>query len=439
MKFFRYSKIFAAASIALSSSVAFAQSIMVESGKPGGVYNVGEKIVWHLKVTGENASAVTKISYVLKEGQIKETGHGELLLKDGAADLEATMSSPGSIVAYLTAATGVPDKPTIKEFAGALVAPEQIQPSAPRPTDFDAFWKSKVEELQKVPMNPVLTPGESDRNTADYWQVTLDNIRGTHIQGQLSRPKGNQKLPALLIVQWAGVYPLQKGWVTQHGTNGWLTLNINAHDLPIDQQPSFYDDVLKTKLENNYSAIGNEDKDTSYFLRMYLSCYRAIEYLKSRDDWDGKTLVVMGSSQGGLQTLMIGGLYPGKITALIANVPAGCDQTGPAIERQSGWPMWWWQTKSRDAQKVRETARYYDVVNFASHITAPTLVAVGLIDQTCPPHGVYAAVNQMKGSKQVLVMERSDHQGKGNTQAPYYQRSAVWLQELVKGNAPPLR
>ncbi len=423
-------------SILFNSVAAYAQTITVQSGKPGGVYNVGEKIVWHLTVTGDGASNVSKIAYVLKEGQMKETGRGELTLKDGAADLETTMSTPGSIMAYLTA-TGESGKPTLKERAGALVAPEQIKPSAPPPDDFDAFWKSKVEELHKVPMNPILTPGDSGSDTADYWKITLDNIRGTHIQGQLSRPKGDKKYPALLIVQWAGVYPLQKNWVTQHGAEGWLTLNINAHDLPIDQTQAFYDDALKTKLEKNYTAIGNEDRDNSYFLRMYLSCYRAIEYLKSRPDWDGKTLVVMGTSQGGLQTLMIGGLYPGKISALIANVPAGCDQTGPVIGRQAGWPMWWWQTANRDIVKVRETSRYYDVVNFASRITAPTLVATGLIDETCPVHGVCAAFNQMKGPKELVVMERSDHQGHNNSQAPYYNRSSAWLRELSKGNPPP--
>ena len=426
-------------SILFSGVAAYAQTITVQSGKPGGVYSVGEKIVWHLAVTGEGASNVSKIAYVLKEGQMKETGRGELTLKDGAADLETTMSAPGSVMAYLTA-TDAPGKPTLKEWAGALVAPEQIKPSAPPPADFDAFWKSKVEELHKVPMNPTLSPGESGFDKADYWKVTLDNIRGSHIQGQLSRPKSDtsdKKYPALLIVQWAGVYPLQKNWVTQHGANGWLALNINAHDLPIDQTQAFYDDVLKTKLEKNYAAVGNEDKDTSYFLRMYLSCYRAIEYLKSRPDWDGKTLVVMGTSQGGLQTLMIGGLYPGKISALIANVPAGCDLTGPSIGRQAGWPMWWWQTANRDAVKVRETSRYYDVVNFASRITAPALVATGLIDETCPDHGVCAAFNQMKSPKELVVMERSDHQGRNNTQAPFWNRSSAWLRELSQGNPPP--
>ena len=171
---------------------------------------------------------------------------------------------------------------------------------------------------------------------------------------------------------------------------------------------------------------------------MYLSCYRAADYLTGRDDWDGKTLVVMGTSQGGLQAIMTGGFHP-KVTALLANVPAGCDLTGPAVGRQSGWPMWWWQTQGKDEAKVREAARYYDVVNFAKKVKVPALISVGLLDTTCPPPGVVAAYNQARGPKELVVLEWSDHQGRNNSQAPYYARSAEWLGRLVKGERPTVK
>jgi cephalosporin-C deacetylase len=430
-KFLLTAAVFAATTV--NAVPGFAQNIVVSAAKPGGVYKAGEKIVWHLKVEGEGASGVEKIAYVLKKGGLTEFGKGELTLKDGAADLETQLDAPGSILAEFTATPA--GKTAIKNLAGAVVEPEKITPSAPAPADFDAFWKAKVDELKKVPVNPVLESAESNAPSVDYWKITLDNIRGTKIRGQLARPKTGNKFPALLIVQWAGVYPLNQGWATGQAKGGWLTLNINAHDLPIDSPADFYKDKAAKELLN-YPSIGNEDKDTSYFLRMYLSCYRAVDYLASRDDWDGKTIVVMGTSQGGLQSLMIAGMHP-KITALIANVPAGCDQTGPQVGRQPGWPMWPYQAKGKDAKKVVETSTYYDVVNFARRIKCPALVAVGLIDQTCPPAGVVAAFNQMGGAKELLVMERSDHQGKDGTQAAYYSRSNEWLRNLAVGKTPP--
>ena len=97
-------------------------------------------------------------------------------------------------------------------------------PAADPPEDFAAFWKSKLDELAKVPPNPKLQQADGGKAGVEYAKITLDNIRGAHINGQLARPEHGEKFPALLIVQWAGVYPLQKGWVTDRAADGWLAL-----------------------------------------------------------------------------------------------------------------------------------------------------------------------------------------------------------------------
>jgi cephalosporin-C deacetylase-like acetyl esterase len=63
-------------------------------------------------------------------------------------------------------------------------------------------------------------------------------------------------------------------------------------------------------------------------------------------------------------------------------------------------------------------------------------VSAGLIDTTCPPAGVIAAFNQIRGPKELVVMERSDHQGKNNTQAEFYTRSNEWLKNIKAGKPP---
>ncbi len=411
----------------------FAQEIVVESAKPGSVYDLGEKVGWHIQL--KDGAGLEKVNYVLRKGNRTEIGKGELVLQNGAANLETKLDEPGTIMAEFSVAPQ--GKPVIKTLAGAAIALYKIAPSAEEPADFEAFWKSKVEELQAVPMNAQLDAKESGEANLDYWKISLDNIRGSKIRGQLSRPKNGEKLPALLIVQWAGVYPLQKGWATSWAKQGWLTLNINAHDLPIDESKEFYDAQNAGAL-NGYPGIGKDDREKSYFLRMYLSCYRAADYLSSRGDWDGKNLVVMGTSQGGLQAIMTGGFYP-KISAVVANVPAGCDHTGPLVGRQGGWPqLLGWGNGPFD-EKVVETSKYYDVVNFARRIKVPALVACGLIDTTCPPAGVMAALNQMKGPKELLIMEKSGHQDVNKSQAAYYSRSGAWLYDLAHGKAAPVQ
>ena len=269
----------------------------------------------------------------------------------------------------------------------------------------------------------------------DYFKVRMDNVHGSHVYGQLARPKKEGRFPALLIVQWAGVYGLPSSNVVNRADQGWLTLNVMPHDLPFDQPEAFYKQAADTTLKD-YVSIGETDRDESYFLRMYLACYRAAEYLSRRDDWDGKTLVVMGTSQGGQQSIVTAGLHP-KITAMLANVPGGCDVTGPKIGRAAGFPFWADHARWKHDEKILETGRYFDAANFAARVKCPALVSMGLIDETCPPAGVFAAVSRMKGPKETVVMPESDHQGKNNSQGPYFKRSEEWLRALVKGETVP--
>jgi len=187
----------------------------------------------------------------------------------------------------------------------------------------------------------------------------------------------------------------------------------------------------------NYWNIGNDDRDHSYFLAMYLSCYRAAQYLTERPDWNGKTLVVTGDSQGGLQTLMLAGLHP-RITAAMALVPAGCDMLGPQVGRRGGWPQWFDNVDGKNPDAVRSASRYFDVVNFAARIKCPVLVGLGLRDETCPPAGVLAAVNQIGSPKKVLILPLSAHQDSHGSQAPFRdERDHVWLPALRDGLPAP--
>jgi cephalosporin-C deacetylase len=402
--------------------------LVITSDHADGVYALGEPIHWRVAVNEGSATPTNGASYTIKQGGLTLLAEGKLLLTNAFEDVKAALTQPGTLLLEVKA-TNPDGKPT-RALAGAVVAPERIPVASSRPEDFDAFWQAKLEELSQVAPNPQLASGESGKPEVRYWQMTLDNIRGTHIRGQLARPNSGEKFPAMLIVQWAGVYPLQKSWVTDPATAGWLVLNINAHDLPIDESAEFYQQQSQGPLKN-YPSLGNDDRDRSYFLRMYLSCYRAAQYLVERPDWDGKTLLVTGNSQGGLQTLMLAGFHP-RVTAAIAGVP-----DGPQAGRSPGWPSWYWNTQDKDPAQVRTTARYYDVVNFASHIKCPVLAGVGLIDETCPPAGILAAMNQVPGPKEIVLLTKGDHQGTHNSHQAFNNRSAAWRAALLEGKPAP--
>ncbi len=412
------------------------RQLVVAPDEGGGVYQVGQSMHWHVDWQGKDPAPT--VHYSLKRGGMTEIDKGELVLTNNHASVAGRFDNPGTLLMEVKWSSE--DGRERRSVAGATAAPNRIYLSAPAPSDFDDFWKAKLKELKAVPPHPKLESLDCGKTNLSYWKLTMDNIRGTHIYGQLARPRQGERFPALLIVQWAGVYPLQQSWVTERAAEGWLTLQIEAHDVPIDNPPDFYRELFKGALKD-YWSIGNDDRDKSYFLRMYLSCYRAVEYLTDRPDWDGKTLVVMGGSQGGQQALMIAGLHPKKITAALAVVPAGCDMLGPNIGRAPGWPHWYVNTEGgKDPGKVHEASRYYDVANFAPRIQCPVLVGVGLQDETCPPAGIFAAINQIKAPKEVVILAKAGHQDERNSQGAYMQRCyTIWLPSLRQGHGAPIR
>jgi hypothetical protein len=89
---------------------------------------------------------------------------------------------------------------------------------------------------------------------------------------------------------------------------------------------------------------------------------------------------------------------------VLVNEPAGADANGDLHGRKAGYPNW-----DAEVPQIMQTARYFDVVNFAPRITAPAVVTLGFIDTITPPVGIWTAFNQMKGPKELIPMIESDH------------------------------
>ncbi len=414
--------------ILLFQFTAIAQ-VSISLDRPDGIFSVGETVHW--TITLDKNAKLDSLTYSLKLGGLTVVSEGALPTKGNKARLQHQFTAPGAILLELDWVTA--NGSHNEQLSGAIADPDKIALSSERPADFDAFWDKQIELLKAIPKNTQIQHRHLPENpNIEYAHIQMKNINKSWIRGQMAKPKDNKKLPALLIVQWAGVYPLQPEWAIDKAKEGWLVLNINPHDLPIDREQHFYTEKKEGFLKD-YPSIDNESREQSYFLRMYLSCFRAAEYLTEHPDWDGETLVVMGTSQGGLQAVVTAGLHP-KITASMALVPAGFDTMGPTIGRKGGWPHWYTNTEGKDKEKVWATSRYYDVANFVPNIKCPVLVGIGLLDQTCPPEGIYAGINQLKGYREVLLLPRSEHQSKEGSQDAYTQKlETVWLPALREG------
>jgi cephalosporin-C deacetylase-like acetyl esterase len=386
--------------------IAAESSLKINTDRADAQYHQGETAAFEIEVNPANDQpAPAKVLCVLSQDGWNFQPAREVALKDGHATVTGTLDKPG----FLQLRVSVPGT-KLAALAGAAFDPLQIKPSLPAPDDFDAFWTGQKQRLAAVPVKSRLTPAKSPVKGVDAFDLQVDSL-GAPVSGYYGRPAGAKpkSLPAILFVHGAGVRSSNLGsvaWAGQQG--GMLSLDINAHGIPNGKPQAYYDDLANTTLKD-YRYVGRADRHKSYFLGMFLRELRAIDFLTSQPEWDGKTLIVYGSSQGGFQALVAGGLDE-RVSFFCAGVPAGCDHTGIMADRINGWPKLVTITNGKPDAEELQTARYFDTVNFARRSKAKgAVLTVGFIDTTCPPTSVYAAYNALTIPKEIHTDVLSGH------------------------------
>ena len=91
------------------------------------------------------------------------------------------------------------------------------------------------------------------------------------------------------------------------------------------------------------------------------------------------------------------------MTHVVVNHPALAEKGGV-----SGYPHYTKKDGMLTPEKIN-TMAYYDVVNFARHITAKTYMTWGYNDNTCPPTTSYAVWNTLSWPKESLITPINEH------------------------------
>jgi cephalosporin-C deacetylase-like acetyl esterase len=369
------------------------------------IYRKGETITFVLRVTVDDRPAESgEVVWSLTKDGLPLSGGGRAAVQRGQATVTGVLDEPGFVQCKASYQAGN-DK--ANAVAGAGVAPLEIKPSLAAPADFDAFWAEQKKSLAAVPMNPHVTTMKAPSAGLEAADVQLDSV-GAPVSGYYVQPAGAapKSLPAVLTVHGAGVKGSSLGTAAGWARDGAIAMDINAHGLPNGQHADYYEKLATGELKD-YRVRGRESRDTVYFRGMILRLIRAIDFLTSRPEWDGRTVVVFGSSQGGLQAIAAAGLDR-RVSFFVAGVPAGNDHTGSLVNRIAGWPKFI-PTGEKPSAAVLAAVPYYDGVNFAARAKAPGFFTVGFIDTTCPPSSVYAAYNALTTPKEIFNDIPSGH------------------------------
>jgi cephalosporin-C deacetylase-like acetyl esterase len=224
------------------------------------------------------------------------------------------------------------------------------------------------------------------------FDVKVASAAGNPMTGILSMPVNAEpkSLPAIVFFHGAGVRSALQ--MHSYGRMA-IALDVNTHGLENNRETAYYQRLFRSQF-SNYWFKNKHDRNKYYFREIFLRAMRAVEYVKSLPEWNGKVLIVRGNSQGGAMAVVAAALDP-QVTMLFAAVPALADHGGftARIPRVPGWPGLY--HPKRDGANVLECAKYYDIVNFAPMVKCPAYMSAGMADHTCEATSIAAAWNAL--------------------------------------------
>lgn len=401
--------LFVGISFALSQENKSPYQIQVRAEQESAIYKKGEPVVFHVRLLENNQPLAGKeLSYVVQgDGSFEKKG--TVTSTDSVAVIETSLNRPGFLkctVQWKDASGG-----QISAMGGAGVDPLEIKAETPEPEDFDIFWNAKKEELTKLPMNPQLVPvpAEKVNNPAiQVFDIKVDCLGGKPVSGYLAKPVDAKPQSLPIVISYHGAGVRSANMPIGDAAHGVLALDVNAHGIENGQPEEFYKALANGELKDYRIANGN-DREKIYFVGMFLRVIRSLQFMKSLPEWDGKTIAVVGGSQGGGQSLVAAGSDP-AVTFCVAYVPAICYPTGDIEGNFGGWPGFLrGKTKETADPAVVKTVPYIDAANFARRIKAESILSTGFIDYVCPSTSVYVAYNNITAPKQIFPTPETTH------------------------------
>ncbi len=272
------------------------------------------------------------------------------------------------------------------------------------PTDLSRFWEGTIEQLKKTEMRASVdeSPEQCGREFKTY-QVAMDSFQGRRIRAWYSVPNDpppNGQFPAVLAVPgYGGTKPIPTHLVL----NGFIVLTL----YPRGQGESIKEWQLEYGTKLTYHL---EDKDEFYYRGAYMDCIRGLDFLGSHPEVDPQRLGMWSRSQGGGFTLATASLDSRLKVAVaeepfLCNYPVSVDITSsPYCELRD-----YLAQHPEQRSQALETLSYFDCLNLVDRIECPTLVDIGMKDETCPYETIIPAFDRIPGPKALHVYPELTH------------------------------
>lgn len=370
------------------------------------IFDAVAKYTFEVKNTTGN-DQVGKVSYLVtteKGERLKEDSVQVTIRKKSSEkyNFDIPQSKPGFYKVAFMINVSEYDDTTRKAFG---IKPPLIKSEHQKPADFDAFWQNTKDELAAIDPEFIVTAmPELDKDNRHVYLIEMKSLDSMTVRGWMTVPitkNPNKKFSVLL-----GLPGYQVNLQPMMGVDydlAIITLNVRGQGNsrgPVDTR------------KDEYIFYHVEDKNRYVMRGAIADCLRAIDFIFSRPELRHDNIMASGGSMGGFLAMATAGLDK-RVTLCSAQNPIFCDIRNlvGAVE----WPISSFKKyvatqPGLTLDKVLNNLDYYDVKNFASTINCPVLMGIGSLDPFAPPDNEFAAYNNIKSNKRMMVFKDLGHE-----------------------------
>lgn len=290
----------------------------------------------------------------------------------------------------------------------------------PRPADFDQYWEKALRQLDNTAPEPVWTEASFKAPGVTCYDLYYTGTNHARIYAKCLLPKNITK-PVPAVLSFHGYTGACGQWTDYLG---YALSGFAVFAMDVRGQGGKSEDVGgvigNTHHGHIIRGLDADDPQQLLFRHIFLDTAQLARIAMDMDCVDAARVGAMGGSQGGGLTLACAALEP-RVKRAAPCYPFLCDYKR----------VWEMDLAERAYVELKEYFRhfdprheredeiftklgYIDVQFLAPRIKADVLMAVGLMDTTCPPSTQFAAYNKMTCEKQTVIYPDYGHEGLPN-------------------------
>ncbi len=289
------------------------------------------------------------------------------------------------------------------------------QGTNPRPVDFDDYWDNSLAEMHAIDPAPELVPAEFQTSFADCFHLYYTGVGGARIHAKLLRPKqAAAPHPAVLMFHGysgnAGDWTDKLGYVAQGYTVA--AMDCRGQGGLSEDKGGVQGWTLRGHIVR---GLGDQPENLLYRY-IFLDTAQLARVVMDMPDVDATRVGATGGSQGGGLTLACVALEP-RIKLAAPVFPFLCDYQRvwqKELAKQAYLELDEYFRRfdplHEHEQELFTKLGYIDVQYLAPRIRAEVMMAVGLMDDVCPPSTQFAAYNKIQAQKSLRVYPDFRHE-----------------------------